>query len=41
MTFVPLVGAGHAGSGFKAITNANSNFAYSPRQMQLALRFDF
>ncbi len=41
MTFVPLVGAGHAGSGFKAITNANSNFAYSTRQMQLALRFDF
>ena len=41
MTFVPLTGAGHLASGFKAITNANSNFAYSTRQMQLGLRFDF
>jgi hypothetical protein len=41
MTFVPLVGNGHSQSGFKAITNANSNFAYSTRQMQLGLRLDF
>jgi len=41
MTFVPLTGAGHAQSGFKAITNANSNFAYSTRQVQLSLRLDF
>ena len=41
MTFVPLVGSGHLASGFKAITNTNSDYVYTPRQVQLALRLDF
>jgi hypothetical protein len=42
MTFVPLVGAGHAASGFRAATSANSSsFSFTPRQVQLALRLDF
>jgi hypothetical protein len=41
MTFVPEAGAGHAASGFKAITNTNSDYVYTPRQVQLALRLDF
>jgi hypothetical protein len=41
MTFVPKTGSGVNASGFGAITNAGSNFAYSPRQIQLSLRLDF
>jgi hypothetical protein len=41
MTFVPKTGSGVNASGFQAITNAGSNFAYSPRQIQLSLRLDF
>ncbi len=41
MTFVPLTGSGHSSSGFKAITNTNSDYVYTPRQVQLALRLDF
>jgi len=41
MTFVPLAGSGHLASGFKAITNTNSDYLYTPRQVQLALRLDF
>lgn len=41
MTFIPLSGSGHLASGFKAITNTNSDYVYTPRQVQLALRLDF
>jgi hypothetical protein len=41
MTFIPKSGTGIAASGFRAINNADSNFAYSPRQVQLSLRLDF
>ena len=41
MTFQPLTGAGIHASGFQAVTNSNSNFAYSQRQVQLSLRLDF
>jgi outer membrane receptor protein involved in Fe transport len=41
MTFVPLAGAGIHASGFQAVTNSGSNFAYSQRQVQLSLRLDF
>ncbi len=41
LTYVPKAGAGVTASGFKSISNADSNFAYSPRQVQLSLRLDF
>jgi len=41
MTYIPLKGAGIQASGFQAVTNSDSNFAYSPRQVQLSLRLDF
>jgi len=41
MTFIPLAGSGHLASGFKAITGTNSDYVYTPRQVQLALRLDF
>ena len=41
LTFVPRIGSGISASGFRAITNSGSNFAYSPRQVQLSLRLDF
>lgn len=41
LTFVPKAGSGIAASGFGAVTNSGSNFAYSPRQVQLAIRLDF
>jgi hypothetical protein len=41
MTFVPHAGSGHLASGFQAITNTNSDYVYTPRQVQLALRLDF
>jgi outer membrane receptor protein involved in Fe transport len=41
MTFVPKTGSGVAASGFRAVTNTGSNFAYSPRQVQLSIRLDF
>ena len=41
LTYVPLTGAGRAAAGFGSVNNANSNFAYSPRQVQLSLRLDF
>jgi hypothetical protein len=41
MTFLPKAGAGYLASGFGVPTNANSNFAYSQRQVQLSLRLDF
>ena len=41
LTYVPKTGSGVNASGFQAITNSGSNFAYSPRQVQLSLRVDF
>ena len=41
MTYLPKTGAGYLASGFGVPTNANSNFAYSQRQVQLSLRLDF
>jgi hypothetical protein len=41
LTYVPKAGSGTAASGFGAVNNTGSNFAYSPRQVQLSLRLDF
>jgi hypothetical protein len=41
LTYVPKTGTGTAASGFGAVTNANSNFAYSPRQVQISIRLEF
>ncbi len=41
LTFVPKTGVGVNASGFGSVNNADSNFAYSPRQVQLSLRLDF
>ena len=41
LTYVPKAGSGTAASGFGAVNNSGSNFAYSPRQVQLSLRLDF
>jgi len=41
LTYVPKAGAGVNASGFGSVSNADSNFAYSPRQVQLSLRLDF
>jgi hypothetical protein len=41
MTYVPKTGTGINATGFEAVTGADSNFAYSTRQVQLSLRLDF
>jgi hypothetical protein len=41
MTFIPKTGSGTAASGFQAVTNTGSNFAYSQREVQVSLRLDF
>jgi outer membrane receptor protein involved in Fe transport len=41
LTYVPKTGSGVNASGFRAVTNTGSNFAYSPRQIQLSLRLNF
>jgi hypothetical protein len=41
LTYVPKAGTGINATGFRAVTNSNSNFAYSPRQVQLSLRLQF
>jgi len=41
LTFVPKAGTGVNATGFRAVTNSGSNFAYSPRQVQLSLRLEF
>ncbi len=41
LTYVPKTGSGVTASGFRAITNSGSNFAYSPRQVMLSLRLEF
>ena len=41
LTFVPRSGSGVNATGFRAVTNSGSNFAYSPRQVQLSLRLEF
>jgi outer membrane receptor protein involved in Fe transport len=41
LAFVPKTGSGVNASGFRAVTNSGSNFAYSPRQVMLSLRLEF
>jgi outer membrane receptor protein involved in Fe transport len=41
LTFVPKTGTGVNATGFRAVTNSGSNFAYSPRQVMLSLRLEF
>ncbi|MFZ0745851.1 MAG: TonB-dependent receptor [Terracidiphilus sp.] len=41
MNYIPMTGTGVNATGFGAVTSADSNFAYSPRQVQLSLRLDF
>ena len=41
MTFVPMVGAGHAESGFGAVTSTNNVYMYTQREIELTLRLDF
>lgn len=41
LTYSPKTGSGIQASGFGAVTNSGSNFAYSPRQVQLAIRLEF
>jgi hypothetical protein len=41
LTFIPKSGAGIQASGFGSNSNADSNFAYSPRQVMLSLRVEF
>jgi hypothetical protein len=41
LTYVPLTGSGIKAAGFGSVNNSNSNFAYSPRQVQLSLRLEF
>lgn len=41
MTFIPRSGTGINATGFQSVSNANSNFAYSQREVQLSLRLQF
>ena len=41
LVYQPLQGAGVNASGFGAVTNADSNFVYSQRQIQLGMKLDF
>jgi hypothetical protein len=41
LVYQPKQGAGVNASGFGAATNANSNFVYSQRQIQLGMKLDF
>ncbi len=41
LTFVPKAGVGVNATGFQSVSNADSNFAYSPRQVQISLRLEF
>jgi outer membrane receptor protein involved in Fe transport len=41
LTFVPRTGTGVNATGFQSVNNADSNFAYSPRQVQISLRLEF
>ena len=41
LNYIPKTGTGINATGFGAVTSADSNFAYSPRQVQLSLRLDF
>ena len=41
LVYQPEQGAGVNASGFGAATNANSNFVYSQRQIQLGMKLDF
>lgn len=41
LTFIPKSGTGIQATGFGSNSNADSNFAYSPRQVMLSLRLEF
>ena len=41
LVYQPEQGAGVNASGFGAVTNSNSNFVYSQRQIQVGLKLDF
>jgi hypothetical protein len=41
LTYVPLTGAGHAESGFGAVTSTNNVYMYTPREVELTLRMQF
>jgi hypothetical protein len=41
MTFNPKAGSGISASGFRAITNSNSTYMYTQRELELTLRLNF
>ena len=41
LVYQPKTGTGLSASGFSSITNADSNFVYSQRQVQLGVKLDF
>lgn len=41
LVYQPAQGAGVNASGFKTVNNADSNFVYSQRQVQLGIKLDF
>ncbi len=41
LNFVPPAGAGVNATGFGTVSNADSNFVYSQRQIQLGMKLDF
>jgi len=41
LVYQPELGSGFNAAGFGAVTNANSNFVYSQRQIQLGMKLDF
>jgi outer membrane receptor protein involved in Fe transport len=41
LVYQPAQGAGINASGFETVNNANSNFVYSQRQIQLGVKLDF
>lgn len=41
LVYQPAQGAGVNASGFKTVNNADSNFVYSQRQVQIGIKLDF
>jgi hypothetical protein len=41
LVYQPATGAGVNASGFRTVNNADSNFVYSQRQVQLGIKLDF
>jgi hypothetical protein len=41
LTYQPLTGTGTAASGFGAVTNTNSTYMYTPREIELTMRIQF